>query len=67
MAAVFDMAVGKHPDMLGAQLAAIAQGFGGSAFYKAFVGDIGVGPLINPDKIGSARQRGGKGRQCRIG
>jgi hypothetical protein len=66
MAAVFNMAVGKHPNMFGTQLAAVAQRFGGGPFDKAFISDVSIRPLVDADKIRPARQRGGKGRQRRV-
>ena len=56
MATVLNVAIGKNANMFSAQHTAVAQRLSGRPFYKSFVGDIGVGPLVDADEIGASRQ-----------
>ena len=62
MATVLNVAIGKNANMFSAQHTAVAQRLSGRPFYKSFVGDIGVGPLVDADEIGASRQGD---RHCR--
>ena len=55
MGTVLDMNIGKNPHVAGVQPSPIARCRTGAAVKEAFIGDIGVGPLINPDEGGPCR------------
>ena len=62
VAAVLDVDVGEDADIFGAQERAVAHRLGRAALHEAFVGDVGVGPLVHPDEGSPARDRRGEGR-----
>ncbi|OWK22779.1 hypothetical protein AJ87_45460 [Rhizobium yanglingense] len=52
--AMLDVAVGENPNVLGSQHRPVAHRLRRAAFNEALIRDIGVGPLVDPDKLRAA-------------